>query len=72
MRPLVDLAAEVLWLLRRKARPMGVAEIRACLRRRDRTLERALALLEARGLVGPGPSTPTRTWVPLDRPPEAE
>lgn len=70
MKPL-DLAAEVLGLLRRKARPMGVAEIRACLRRRDRTLERALALLEARGLVGPGPSTPTRTWVPLDRPPEA-
>lgn len=71
MKPL-DLAAEVLWLLRRKARPLGVAEIRACLRRRDRTLERALALLEARGLVGPGPSTPTRTWVTLDRPPEAE
>ena len=71
MRPL-DLAAEILRLLRRKARPMGVAEIRACLRYRDRALERALTLLESRGLVGPGPSSPTRTWVPLDNPPEAE
>ena len=54
MKPL-DLAAEVLGLLRRKARPMGVAEIRACLRYRDRTLERALTLLESRGARGAWP-----------------
>lgn len=32
----------------------------------------SLTLLESRGLVGPGPSSPTRSSSALDRPPEAK